>query len=34
MEVKRLGIETQLWEASRKVIDPDSANHAQLDIEF
>lgn len=34
MELKRLGLETQLWEASRKMIDPDSANNAQLDIDF
>ncbi|KAI5676412.1 hypothetical protein M9H77_07362 [Catharanthus roseus] len=34
MELKRLGIETQLWEASRKLIDRDPKHKTQLDIEF
>ncbi|XP_022877385.1 coiled-coil domain-containing protein SCD2-like isoform X3 [Olea europaea var. sylvestris] len=34
MELRKLGIETKLWEESRRLIDPDSERKSQLDIEF
>ncbi|CAI9784315.1 unnamed protein product [Fraxinus pennsylvanica] len=34
MELRKLAIETQLWEESRRLIDPDSKWKTQLDIDF
>lgn len=34
VELRKLGIETQLWEESRKMIDPDSTLRLQMDSDF
>ena len=34
MELRKLGIETQLWEESRKIIDPESKMKLQMDSSF
>ncbi|CAI9115541.1 OLC1v1016464C3 [Oldenlandia corymbosa var. corymbosa] len=34
MELRKLGIETQLWEESRRMIDPDSNHKTQMDFEL
>lgn len=34
VELKKLGIEGQLWQASRKLVDPDSEHKWQMHINF